>query len=630
MKYLVIAALVSFNLTTQAQYKAQLTKPEKNDIENKIQHRFSINEAADTADIIWYEDFANGLNGNNSSTDPTWTTGGDDGEIWIKDYNGSNGQYAGSTPYTLDSESASNGWMIFDGDSSNLGVPQSNFADRMGTLTSPYIDLSNDSNVTLSFQHAYRWCCFFAHELIVSINNGSGWENDTSFVLNTFVSVNELAPTSLVEIIISDVAALKDSVRIRFDWGNNEETASHYFWMIDDVKIIKTKPYSSNILSSFNILPSEIGSTSYRVMPIEQISNTSYQFGGMFNNTGYNTLDSMRVYAEIDSAIYNSQSNGYSVLSSDTDTLYVNDGFTPEDTGTYICNIFGIDDNNNTATDTLRQRFEVSEFIYARDNGNNANTFGINAINDEGTYQIGNVFNIYETATIHSVKLRLDSRTGSNASGKIYINKIDPIANNANFQQGVEFLTEFPIPNLGDHTGDWVDFIIPPFQANAGDILLVTLYAKYTGMADDTVFISTSGLNPFPGESRLQDIDGVSENSAPLRWFYTGTSPCLRLNFDPNVQGINVSIEENDKNYVLQVFPNPNNGSFRVQFNSKQSANSQLSIKDVIGRTIFSEKINSVGIYSKDYNFSHLKKGLYFINLKQGDESEVSQSIIVK
>ena len=600
-------------------------------MKNKIQHRSSNSVAADTADIIWYEDFANGLNGNNSSVDPAWTTGGDDGGIWSKDYNGSNGQYAGTTPYTLDSESANNGWMIFDGDSSNLGVPQSNFAERMGTLTSPYIDLSNDSNVTLSFQHAYRWCCYFSHELVVSINDGSGWTNDTSFVLNAFGSVNELATTSLVEIIISDVAALKDSVRIRFDWGNNEETASHYFWMIDDVKIIKTKPYSSNILNTFNILPSELGGTSYRVMPIDQISNTSYLFGGMFNNTGFNTLDSMRVYADINSATFNTQSNGYTIVSSDIDTLYVNDGFTPTDTGTYVCDIYGIDDNNNIASDTLRERFEVSEYIYARDNGNNANAFGIYPVNDEGTYQIGNVFDIYETATIHSIQLRLDSRTGSNASGSIYINTIDPIENNANFQDGVDFLTEFPLEYLGDHTGDWVDFVIPPFQVNTGDILLVTLYAKYTGLADDTVFINTSGLNPFAGESRLQDIDGVSENSTPNRWFYTQSSPCLRLNFDPNVVGVNVGVEENDSEYALQVFPNPNNGNFKLQLNTQPHLeNIHLSIKDVIGRTVKSEYINNIGLFSKNYNLSHLKEGVYFISLEQGGKSEISELIIVK
>ena len=74
---------------------------------------------------------------------------GDDGNIWSQDFDGSNGDYAGEIPYLLESESASNGWMIFDADGSNAGLPVSAYTEK-GQLTSPYVDLSNDSNVTLA------------------------------------------------------------------------------------------------------------------------------------------------------------------------------------------------------------------------------------------------------------------------------------------------------------------------------------------------------------------------------------------------------------------------------------------------------------------------------------------------
>ena len=80
--------------------------------------------------------------------------------------------------------------------------------------------------------------------------------------------------------IITEIAALQDSVQIRFDWAVGENTASHYYWMIDDVKIIKTQPYASNILNSFNNVPSAyFGGTSYRIMPLEQISATECFMG---------------------------------------------------------------------------------------------------------------------------------------------------------------------------------------------------------------------------------------------------------------------------------------------------------------------------------------------------------------
>ena len=132
------------------------------------------------------------------------------------------------------------------------------YTEKKGQLTSPYIDLSNDSNVTLSFEHAYRWCCFSSHELVVSINNGSGWESATSFQVNEIGTVNVLSGTVNFEVIVTEIAALQDSVQIRFDWAVGENTASHYYWMIDDVKIIKTQPYASNILNSFNNVQAHI------------------------------------------------------------------------------------------------------------------------------------------------------------------------------------------------------------------------------------------------------------------------------------------------------------------------------------------------------------------------------------
>ena len=66
------------------------------------------------------------------------------------------------------------------------------------------------------------------------------WESAPSFQVNEIGTVNVLSGTINFELIITEIAALKDSVQIRFDWAVGENTASHYYWMIDDVKIIKT------------------------------------------------------------------------------------------------------------------------------------------------------------------------------------------------------------------------------------------------------------------------------------------------------------------------------------------------------------------------------------------------------
>ena len=57
-------------------------------------------------------------------------------------------------------------------------------------------------------------------------------------------------------------------------------------------------------------------------------------------------------------------------------------------------------------TDTLIQNFSVSEYIYARDNGDNASSFGRYTLNGDGSRQYGNVL-IY-TLQVHYIASNLD------------------------------------------------------------------------------------------------------------------------------------------------------------------------------------------------------------------------------
>ena len=625
MKHALLIFGMTFSFCSYAQesIKSLMSFPEKSPTIYQLRSLQAVADE-DSADVIWYEDFREGLDGNNSSVNPAWSVSGDDSDVWELDFDGSDGDYAGNTPYLLESESAANGWMIFDADGSNAGLPVSAYSERQGQLTSPYIDLSNDSNVTLSFEHAYRWCCFSSHELVVSINDGSGWESAASYQVNDLGTVNVLSGTITYEVIITEIAALKDSVQIRFDWSVGENTASHYFWMVDDVKIIKTQPYASNLLSSFNNVPSDyFGGTSYRVMPLEQISETEYFYAGYIENVGYNTLDSLRIHAEVSSAGFVSQSYGLSLVSNDKDSIYVNDGFTPTEIGIYTADIVGKDDNGYVLTDTLRRTFAVSEYIYARDNGDNANNFGRYGINDEGSRQYGNVFDIYATSTLYSVKFRLDQRTTPNAQGTIRLNTVDP-------QSGeISFLVESETLNLGQYTGDWFDVSFdPPIILDAGQVVLPAIYATYNGT--DTVFVNTSGSNPNNSESLVQDIDGTQDGVNPGTWLYTTSAPCVRLNFDPNVVGVNVGIEENNSLSKFNIFPNPNNGHFNIQVQTSQSEDININISNLVGQVVYSEKVSITNSLNKWLDLSHLEKGVYTITLENNNQSFMAKKVTIQ
>ena len=616
MKHIQLLA-ISFALTIPA--FAQVMQTLSPSIQGPIENRILTERSAMVDSVLWQEDFANGLDGNNPS-DTSWTTYGSDGALWLYDTDGSNGQFAGATPYTMESQSAGNGWMIFDADLSNPGIA-AQFVTRTGQLVSPYIDLSNDTNVTLKFEHAFRWCCDADHELYVgvSVDDGITWEN---FVVNENQVTNELATTEERSIVISDVAGGKDSVLIRFDWAQTTDFASsHYFWMIDDVKIIETPEYESLLADNFVRFPSTwFGGTSYSNTPLVQAQATAYFFGGIVQNLGINDLDSARIIANIESEGFNSLSYGVTLASQFRDTLVCNEGFTPSAIGEINGLVYGLDDNN-ISTDTAALNFIVSEYEYARDRSDFNTSFGSYTINDEGSEQIGNVFDIYADADIHSVKVYIDETTSENAQAKVVMNSRTPGSAVINYED------ETNIINVGQYRGQWVDFtFISPYPALAGQILLPTVYAEYSNGAD-LVVIGRSGMSE-AGETMLQDIDGLQPNGDPGDWYYIISTPMIRLNFDPNAQGP-LSIDDNE-NIKFNIYPNPNNGIFSLQINQLENSDILLNINNVLGQVVYSENIENTNSLNKEINLSHLQKGIYNLSIFNSKGLKTTKKVVIK
>ena len=73
------------------------------------------------------------------------------------------------------------------------------------------------------------------------------------------------------------------------------------------------------------------------------------------------------------------------------------------------------------------------------------------------------------------------------------------------------------------------------------------------------------------------------------------------------------------ENIGLKVFPNPNDGSFTVEFNSTDLKPTELTISDVLGRSIFRKTIKIVGKYSQQINISEQPAGQYFISVQKED-----------
>lgn len=76
------------------------------------------------------------------------------------------------------------------------------------------------------------------------------------------------------------------------------------------------------------------------------------------------------------------------------------------------------------------------------------------------------------------------------------------------------------------------------------------------------------------------------------------------------------------------LYPNPNNGSFNIQFNSASSNEIGVTVHDVRGREIFNKNYQNTGTFEQTVQLSNVQKGIYLVTVKDGDRKEVKKIVI--
>ncbi|RFC55969.1 LamG-like jellyroll fold domain-containing protein [Brumimicrobium aurantiacum] len=97
----------------------------------------------------------------------------------------------------------------------------------------------------------------------------------------------------------------------------------------------------------------------------------------------------------------------------------------------------------------------------------------------------------------------------------------------------------------------------------------------------------------------------------------TDTSICLTID--------NVSVKTYDNN-AFSIYPNPSNGSFKVEFNSAFTGD--INVTDVSGKQIFNVELKDDKF--TNFNLKKLEKGIYFINIIYDSGVISSKKIIIK
>jgi hypothetical protein len=79
----------------------------------------------------------------------------------------------------------------------------------------------------------------------------------------------------------------------------------------------------------------------------------------------------------------------------------------------------------------------------------------------------------------------------------------------------------------------------------------------------------------------------------------------------------------------MDVYPNPNDGTFKIRYKSDDKKKTSISITDASGKQVFQEDLGKFsGSYEKEINLKEFGSGLYTVTIQNGDNKEVKKVMI--
>lgn len=623
----------------------------------------AVNAAGDTA---WIEDFANGIPAG-------WILGGADATScpWTHSLDGSKGFFNGgnypNADVGMNSASAANGFLLCDPDSANnalYGQPSgSTYQYLESNITTSAIDLSLFPSVRLEFEQSFRYNNAPDMEISVS-TDGTNW---TIFEAKGDITANQASPDPMTfSIDVSSIVGGSSTAYIRIGWS-----ARVYFWMIDDIRF--TVPPANDLVldGAFYRTVRDTGISNYYTrVPISQAIYDTLQFSGNVSNTGSaSQLNAKLTNTVVGPSVSDTMtSNMVDLAVGTSDSLIIMNNFTfNQGIGNYAFSYKvssdSIDNNpGDNALDTFN--VNVTDTTYSRDLEATGNYwFGAGT-----TYEIGPLFDIYETVKVTSVSIAVGSSSEGGEAISIYIydgSLTTPISSR-----------EFIILDSAT-VGSLVTYSMPEVILTPGQYIVT--YKTYT----DKVLFRRSSFEADPLTCFI-DVDG----SGTFGW--TTAMPAVRLNVSTNLHvcdlkatavqtGDNAAMASytggfgnvtyawsngvttaaitgvsSEMDYTVRltddtactssasvrvvtgvieagiegsvsVYPNPNNGDFQLSLENVYSGEYMLAVRNIIGQTVYQDVLDVSGNYDGLVSLSNLESGIYFLDItnSNGEKSVI-------
>ena len=507
------------------------------------------------------------------------------------------------------STTAANGFLFVNSDANNTADFDGTFINTTAT-TSATINLTGQPVVRLRYQHNFRWW-HDTRGVSVSADNGATWTDFEMSNIDNYSLPNQNAGNPEQTVIdISSIAGNQAQVKIRFYYNDNDYWG--WYWAVDDVALFVPEDNDLVMLGGY------WGSTGawgarlpYYQIPLSQLA--PLDVAGIVKNYGALDQNDVVFTAALASGVWSGSSAPEAVLTGATDTISLTGALTPPPiVATHVINM----SVSSSATDAVpadnsilaAASVSVNNFIYARDKGTATN----GTYNQGMGFEAGNVFDIYAAANLSGIDAYIDAGAvvGAEVYAKLY--SVDPTATTtaAAFVFVDESAPYILTPaDLGQKITLALSAGAAPLSAGVSYVVVLGSYGD--GGASDDLIISTAGVS----EASTSYYYDMTDNT----WYYTTSTPMVRMNFDPSV-GVN----EVENNLGLRVFPNPSNEVINISINKEVSAS--LTLLDVSGKVVKTQSLNGI---STSINTASLNSGVYFVTINDGT-SVSTQKVVIK
>ena len=75
----------------------------------------------------------------------------------------------------------------------------------------------------------------------------------------------------------------------------------------------------------------------------------------------------------------------------------------------------------------------------------------------------------------------------------------------------------------------------------------------------------------------------------------------------------------------FNIYPNPNNGNFTVNFDSNTGNDVKVGVHDMRGRLVFEKSYQNTGTFNQNIQLNNVQSGIYMVTVQDGDRKEVKK-----